>query len=266
MIPDKKVLWAINIYSRVNHLRVQEELIRREYGDSVTINVYTGNELFDKFPDQNFKYKEDAFFRIPDDPAVHGTAGGHGGSHNGDRDHYNRLLSLNHIEGYDYVIWTAADTIFTDYSSVRKMLFEMQAVGADFMSCVADSGMGRRSHGPRVHNEFFVVSVPFYRKMCPITPGFEGYAANGDVNECMERGLGDAVRAANGKWHVVPGRRVDVDGEGRMDIEGYGHILVDNRFVNTRKMMERFCPEAWDHVQKTALKDGLLHDVRPNYC
>ncbi len=76
-----KILWAINVYSRVNNLRLQQELIRHQFGDSVDIFTFTNNTVWD---DSVFNWKEDFFYKCEI------NAGGHTGT----RDSYNYLLTL----------------------------------------------------------------------------------------------------------------------------------------------------------------------------
>lgn len=261
---NKKILWAINLYSRVNHLRVHEELIRKAYGDFFDILVYTGNELFDRFPDEVFKYKEDILVRVPDDPSRHDTGGGHGGSHNGDKDAYNYVRTVAH--NYDYIIWTAADAIFSDYKAVEVMMEKMIAGDYAFLSCVENTGHGRTTHGPRVHNEFFVVESNFYQKIFPLDGNYEGYNEDGSMPECMERTLGDLVQnnLGNKRWLVWPGVRHHERHYGNMELIGCGRICVENLFKDTIEFIKKYSNE-YDYVMGECFPNGLLHDVRPNY-
>lgn len=253
---------------------MQEELIRKEYGGFFDILIYTGNELFEKFPDSSFKYKENYFTRIPDDPDRHNTPGGHGGSHNGDRDAYNWVATFSKLSGYDYVIWTAADAIFSDYSAIETMMDEMVSSGAVFLSCCQREGNGRTSRGPRLHNEFFVIRADFYDEIFPMTGEYERISADGSIPECMERQLGELVQKnLNGRlWLSWPGTRHEGGGRSHMDLlkldewdDRLTCICVENLFSRTTEFMERFCPTQLEYCQQNVPDFGHLHDVRPNY-
>src|SRR5574339_1307843 len=117
-----KIFWSMNVFSRGDHLKLQQDLVREHFGDKVFIYVFCNS-------DRDFRHKEDLYHQTP-------VNSGH---HNGVRDSYNETAKL--LDGFDVVVSTHADCIFTDYSVVEGILQTFEREEFKFASLAKHLGI-----------------------------------------------------------------------------------------------------------------------------
>ena len=254
MIEGKKILWGINVYSRVNHLRVQEELIRAHFGDKLDILLFTNHE---SFPEKNFRYKEDIFHR-------HDV---NSGGHTGCRDAYNFAVPIS--VAYDYIIWSHADCILGDYSIVEKMLCEMKDADAVFYCLSQDRQVNpRRNHEgvvPHIYNDFFIFESSFYREVFPRYDICDGWAESGLINDCIEVALGKwvAEKIGSRKHIVLPGKLDSaVPDESIFKNDGKAYATRGNSFEACVNFLRSNFPKYYHTAAAAGLTTNLLDDKR----
>jgi hypothetical protein len=185
MLDGQRILWAINLYSRVNHLRLQQELIRQEFSESeLDLLTWTNHETK---PDSEYKHREQMFYRHPVNR----------GGHDGARDSYDWIAQQpGLLDKYDYVVWSHADSMFSDYHDVRllmeKMFWEPQTAFLE----IGNAYPGQCFYGPpATFCDFFITRADLYRDAFPFPPDdhFGGFAPDGSYNETMEGGLAKRI-------------------------------------------------------------------------
>jgi hypothetical protein len=231
-----KIFWSINVYSRGELLKLQQDLIREHFGDRVFIYVYCNS-------DSDFRHKEDLYYQTD-------VNSGH---HNGVRDSYNE--TVKHLDGYDVLISTHADCIFTDYSVVDWILNIFEQKGFDFASLVGRTGINPHRPGlgriNRAHVDFFLCRPELFKKIFPTSYDMDAW-------EGIECFLGRNVREKKEglswieNWMVIPAVEHFDNQEERPDVyvqrpyrfddvvyRGVS-MLRDNDFIPTRENYERF--------------------------
>lgn len=196
------ILWAINVYDRLEHLWLQQNRIREWFGERVYLYVFSnGSQGADRVG-----YREDRLH-------IHPTNGGH---HQGVLDAYHQLLSEPWLDAAHTIVWSHADSIFSDYAVVDRWLAEF-AAGTDDVLTVGDQEFLNTRHRdqgivPWCYNDFTVWTPTAYRRVFPIAAPL---STLGDLYDPVEVVLGRAIRAANLRvvnypawyaWHLRPSR------------------------------------------------------------
>lgn len=211
-----KIFWSMNVYSRGDLLKLQQDLIREYFGDQIHIWVYCNSG-------QDFRHKESEYFVTTENS----------GHHNGVRDSYNETVKL--LDGFDYVVSTHADCLFTDYSIVDIILETVKKQNKKFACLAADKGVNPHKPDlgmlPRAHADFFVCETELFKKMFPTD-------YNMDEWEGIECFLGRTVQGLTNedeRW-VIPAVENFEDRPHRFEnILGTGtHILRDNTLLPNR--------------------------------
>lgn len=151
----KNVLFALTVYDRLPELRLQETLIRNEFGKTVGIHVFCN------CPEESVSlYKdllEDGFHWV--------TNRGHA---QGSIDHPNMVVDV--ADAFDYVVLMAAKTLWTDYSLIQRVIDDMVSTGKQ-IAVFNDDGAGHfKDHGNYAFFcDFMVFTSSFYRQVFPVT-------------------------------------------------------------------------------------------------
>jgi hypothetical protein len=218
MTPDtdmepEDILWTINVFSRVDQLKQQEEMIRRTYGDRVKIMVFCNNPAVDP------RYREDFLVRTS-------VNSGH---HTGVRDAHNAVLPF--LRDYDVVFSSHADCFFIDWRTPVEILARMrseQKLMAQFGS-LENWNTHRNQVQPYVFNDFFAMDARAWERMGEITDYCDG-------DEGIECTLARWIRKAIAAEDILSVPCVDVRGYGTppphmfrdvFGIEG-NHMLREN--------------------------------------
>jgi hypothetical protein len=152
----KLVLWAINVYGRLDDLGVLSRLVRDYFGDDVTILVYCNNE--DR-PER---------FRTPEcDVFLTGPNSGH---HDGVRDAYN--ATVPYVDGHRWVVSSHADNLWSSMEVVDDILHHAASYGR--RAAVMSGGPLGAMCDPRNYGYFadwfacvpevFKTAFPFYER------------------------------------------------------------------------------------------------------
>ena len=150
------VLFALTVHDRLTELRIQQTLIRHEFGKSVDIHVFCNCQI-----DVTHQYQgmlEDGFHWIPNN-----------GHSQGAIDHSNMVANVVD-DSYDYVVLLASKTLWTDYSLITKIVRDLRTSGKE-IAVFNDDGNG---HFKDHENYAFFVDVMIfssglYRKVFPVT-------------------------------------------------------------------------------------------------
>ena len=150
----KNVLFAITCFDRLQELRLQETLIRNEFGKTVGLHVFCNAPEEDSGKYQNLL--EDGFHWMPNT-----------GHSQGSIDHTNMVVDV--AAAYDYVVLLAAKTIFTDYSVISSVVDEMIENGKE-IAVFDDKGIGhfRDPMNYGFFCDFMVFSSALYNQVFPV--------------------------------------------------------------------------------------------------
>jgi hypothetical protein len=200
-----KLLWCINVYSRLNHLRLQEALIRKHFGNGIDLLVFSNHE----------KNKSDVLHFMEDHLHIHPT---NSGGHTGCQDAYNEGLRYLKPE-HKFIIWSHADCILSDYSFIEETLEEMQANNSVFSAL---EGVTRRTNPrrgdftdvqPYVLNDLMIFRPDFYQRVFPRYEVLDGLIQNSDGTNTMAP---YGVEVAVGRWvNGVIGKHETIHAMGR---------------------------------------------------
>lgn len=223
----------MNVFSRGEHLKLQQDLIREHFGDKVFIYVFCNSN-------KDFRHKEDLYHQTE-------VNSGH---HNGVRDSYNETVRL--LDGYDIVVSTHADCIFTDYSAVEKILDNFERAGTEFASLSKNRGINPHraglGHIPRAHVDFFICKTELFKSIFPTSYDMDAW----EGIECfMGRRVSEELKSPHA-WRVLPAKEHFDNQEERPGIYlPHPHrfddvmypgvtLLRDNEFNPTRENYEAF--------------------------
>lgn len=210
-----KVLWGINVYTRLNHLRLQQALIRDHFGGNGVRNVDRSDRpKVDLLVFSNHESNgADVLHFMEDRLHIHPT---NTGGHTGCQDAYNE--GLRHLRSdHEFVIWSHADCILNDYSYIEEVLQEMRESNAVF-ACL--EGVTNRSNprsepgtdiGPYVLNDLMIFRSDFYRRVFPRHEILDGFDENGKIRpRGVETAMGHwvAESLAEGETIYAMGRKV----------------------------------------------------------
>ncbi len=227
----------MNVFSRGDHLKLQQDLVREYFGDDVFIYVFCNSN-------RDFRHKEDLYLQT----AVNS------GHHNGVRDSYNATAEL--LDGFDLVVSTHADCIFTDYSVVKTILEEMEYTDLgyqyQFASLAKRKGINPHRQGlghlPRAHVDFFVCRPWLFKSIFPTSYDMDEW----EGIECfMGREVEKNLLRPEQWWTIQADEHFDNQEERpgiyvqrpyRFDGIDYGAVslLRDNEFTPTRENYEAF--------------------------
>lgn len=183
-MPKSQILWGINVYTRLNHLRLQQALIRRHLGDKVELLTFSNHE----------RNGADSLHYMEDHLHIHPV---NSGAHTGCQDAYNEGLRYLRPE-HEFIIWSHADCILDNYSFIEETLGEMRNEGAVF---AVFEGVTRRNNPrsetfgnemPYALNDLMVFRADFYRRIFPRHEVLDGF-----VDGVMSP---YGVEVAVGKW------------------------------------------------------------------
>lgn len=212
----KNVLFALTVHNRLPELRLQETLIRNEFGKTVGIHVFCNCPAADASMYQDLL--EDGF---------HWTE--NTGHSQGALDHPNMVVEV--AWAFDYVVLMAAKTLWTDYSLISRVIEDMASSGKQ-VAVFNDEGRG---HFNDTSNyaffcDFMVFTSDLYRKVFPVYLGEvdkpEGFPETAITNKVLE--------LVGGKGNVFyvpckPGNAVD----NFVFTEVYG---TNNSAISTRNL------------------------------
>lgn len=149
-----KVLFALTVHDRLPELRLQELLIRNEYGKTVGLHVFCNCEQ-SEIP----KYKnllEDGFHWVQNTGHAQGSL-----------DHPNMVVDF--VDEYDFVVLLAAKTIWTDYALISRVIEDMKKSNKR-VAVFNDEGRGHfndaNSYG--FYCDFMVFTSELYKKVFPV--------------------------------------------------------------------------------------------------
>jgi hypothetical protein len=194
----KRILWGINVYTRLNHLRLQQALIRDHFGGDRAVREVdrSARPQVDLLVFSNHeRNRADVLHFMEDRLHIHPT---NSGGHTGCQDAYNEGLRYLQPE-HEFVIWSHADCLLNDYSYIEETLEKMRSENAVF-ACL--EGVTQRSnprsptwgdHGPYALNDLMVFRSDFYRRVFPRHELLDGFDENGQIRP---RG----VEVAMGYW------------------------------------------------------------------
>ena len=189
-----KMLWCMNVYSRLWHLRAQQDLLRLHFGNDLHILTFCNNV---NLSDEQLKYKENTLIRCTVND----------GHHRGSLHAYNAVRAMLHdirSNGFDTIVWAQADTLFTDYSLAQRAIDLTKGGG-----CVVLMET-ERTH-PREHwrgvmqwtyDHFFAMDVNSYEKFFPLMQ--DRKHTNGDIYDPVEVVLGEAMKCTGINRIVIP--------------------------------------------------------------
>lgn len=212
----KNVLFAITVHDRLPELRVQETLIRHEFGKNVGLQVFCNCPS-----DQRDNYSgllEDKFHWIEN-----------AGHRKGSLDHPNMVVP--EVDGYDYIVLMAAKTMWTDYTLISKIITELDRSGKK-VAAFEDAGVG---HFKDAGNygffcDFLIFTPDVYKKVYPIED---------DPNQFPEivttRRTFDAVGGKDGVFYIPcepPGNTTD-------DTFNFKNIMSTNTDAYSIRKFER---------------------------
>lgn len=182
---NSRVLWLINVYSRVDHLKQQQHLLRLEFGDTIKILTFCNKAGTDA------RYKEDFY--------VHTDV--NSGHHNGVKDSFNAVLP--YLKDFDYVVCSHADVILTDYSIVADILWDMKHMGKKLAQLCSLHGHNTHMNRmvPYVYCDFFVIDARALEQIGKIEE-------NCDNDRGIETVMGQQVRRvmSEDEMLVIPAR------------------------------------------------------------
>lgn len=256
MMRDKKILWAINCYSRVNHLRAQVELIRRQFGQFFDVLVYTNHLDLEKFPDSSYEHLTDFYHRHDVNT----------GGHTGCRDAYNYVLSM--ASGYDYIIWSHADFLIKDYSNVERWMNEMIDDGDVFMCLGQNRQQNPRKPNegivPHIYNDFFVLESGFYQEVFPRFDVCDGWLPSGEITDCIEVSLGKWIDEKIGdRGTLIIPCKIDKSGPGDGFTGPLGPVGTrDDEFSKSMLYLATYDRPAFNHLKSFGFASGMLYDKR----
>lgn len=137
-----KLLWHVNVYSRVDHLRQQEHMILTHVPD-VDIQVFCNKG------DVNPKYRE----KYCDHTSVNK------GHHGGVAQAFNSVMK--YTGDYDYIIASHADVLLTDYDVVSAIIGEMVSSGKKLAQLCSVDGHNTHMNKtvPYVYCDLFIMKA-----------------------------------------------------------------------------------------------------------
>jgi predicted SAM-dependent methyltransferase len=151
----KNVLFALTVHDRIPELRLQEALIRNEFGKTVGIHVFCNCPESDVWMYKDLL--EDDFHWCQNTGHAQGSI-----------DHPNMVVDV--VDAFDYVILMAAKTIWTDYSLISRVINEMIASKKE-IAVFNDDGAGHFKD-PGHYGffcDFMVFSSEMYKKVFPVS-------------------------------------------------------------------------------------------------
>lgn len=153
-VGKKNVLFALTVHDRLPELRLQETLIRNEFGKTVDIHVFANCP-----EEQTSMYRdllEDEFHWVKNTGHAQGSI-----------DHPNMVVDV--ANDFDYVVLMAAKTLWTDYSLIGRVIDDMIACGKQ-IAVFNDDGHGhfKDSGNYAFFCDFMVFTSEFYRKVFPV--------------------------------------------------------------------------------------------------
>lgn len=148
----ERILWTINVYSRVDQLKQQEHMIKSCLPD-IPIMVFCNNE--NVMPD----YRED-FLE---------TTKVNSGHHTGVRDAHNAVLP--YLKDYDVIISSHADCFFMDWTTPLEIVEKMRREGKKMaqLGPLQNWNTHKNQNQPYTFNDFFVLDARIWEKMGKIT-------------------------------------------------------------------------------------------------
>lgn len=252
-----RILWGINVYSRLNHLRLQEALIRRHFGNRVDLFVFSNHE---RNGEAELRFMEDILH-------VHPV---NSGAHTGCQDAYNE--GLRHLRSdHRFVVWSHADCILSDYRFMDEV-FEL--MDADDDAFAALQGVSHRSNPrtagtfegevPYVLNDLMVFRPDLYRRTFPRHGVLDGPGSPYGVEVAMGIWVTDSLLPGEGV-HVMGDRIVD-----HQSAEMLGSMeaaaCMTNRFEKTADFVRsRIDPATVEWLDSQGLLTKAFDDVRPGW-
>lgn len=166
------VLFAITVHDRLLELRLQETLIRNEYGKTVGIHVFCNCSAAEVN-----RYKgmlEDGFHWIENNGHAQGSI-----------DHPNMAVKVS--DAYDYVVLLAAKTIWSDYSLISNIISEMKRSGKQ-VAVFDDGGSGHFKDMSKYafFCDFMVFSSELYKKVFPIGLSADDFPETNITNKVLD--------------------------------------------------------------------------------
>ena len=231
MIKGKRVLWAINVYDRIDQLKQQEEAIRQKYGRDIDILVFCNNTQI-----PHATYREDILI----------TYGKNSGHHGGVKDAHN--ANLPHLKNYDIIISSHADCFFTDWNAPRVFVEKMLADG----KCVLQLECRERHNThkgivqPYTHNDFFIMDARRWERMgeitepCDYDEGIEIVLAKNIRRVCTEDEI--IVIPCNFQTATSPHMFENVYNE--------THMVRENDTAVKLEYLKNNCPDLYEQLRK----------------
>lgn len=218
-----KILWCINVYSRLEDMKFLIGQVRSELGCDVLVYCNADD------PSPYHVEGVDIFLTGPNS-----------GHHNGARDAVD--AALPHLDGYDYVVSSHADNVWNDLSgSISRIIAKMEAdgLGAAFMT--GDAPVRGAMNDPRnfgYFGDFFLMTVEAYRRCFPILIPLDGKPRG-----WYEVALADFVHRGIGREKVldIPARN-DHQTHDFYDIMGVPGtwLLGDHDFKKKMQLLEEW--------------------------
>ncbi len=216
---SRRILFAINSYSRWLDNAILTRLARRHWGDSVTIYHYT-----------TWDGVEPARFNTPETDIL--VVGPNSGHHNGVRDAWNDMLThMNRLSGgcppscpdypFDWVISTHCDTLWSDLSTVDRILDHCEKewlVGACTTGGDPENGAMRNAAHMGYFCNFIALRPDVWERILPMDWAFDGDIwAEVNLRNQLQLKLGGLD-----KIYDIPCRSVD-----RLGLDTFEEVLGD---------------------------------------
>ena len=153
-----KLMWNINCFTRLKHLKLNQHLVRSHYGNDLYIRVFANNPAL---KEEDYHYLENKLQYVPHN----------NGHHNGSLQSWNAIVDEVRESDFDIIVWTHADSIFSDYTLADMTFKNMLEAGKEVAVLEYFERENPRKGGMAhwTYCDFIVMTKSMYLKVFPFS-------------------------------------------------------------------------------------------------